>query len=195
MEQTIRPVRLTSGEFGAVVGRMPGDRAKASAMQHALLHHIDLHIGENPVAYDKLRRSLEKVLEDHADNWAKQVEAFDGLTQEARDITEGRHSELPEDVRALTRVEQAVYQQLTTVLTDGVVADEVRGELVGLAQQMRTIAVRHGARKDLFQNPAALHDLQSDIWMALAVSDLTSASADSLAPAVREIIQHNRRDL
>ncbi|MEW2300992.1 HsdR family type I site-specific deoxyribonuclease [Streptomyces sp. NPDC006655] len=195
VERTIKPTRLTSGEFGAVVGRMPGDRAKASAMHHALLHHIDLHLGENPVAYDKLRRSLERVLEDHADNWAKQVEAFDGLTQEARDIAEGRDAGLPEDVRVLTRAEQAVYQQLTTVLTDGVIADGVRAKLVGLAREVRTIAVRHSVRKDLFHNPAAMHDLQSDIWMALAVSELTSAFADSLAPAVREIIQHNRRDL
>jgi type I restriction enzyme R subunit len=195
VEQTIKPTRLTSGDFRAVVGRMPGDRAKASTMQHALLHHIDLHFGQNPVAYDKLRRRLERVLEEHADNWAKQAEVFDGLTQEAHDIAAGRDTGLPEDVRVLSRVEQAVYQQLTTVLTDGVVADGVRAELVDLARETRTIAVRHSARKDLFHNLAALHDLQSDIWMAFAVSDLTSASADSLAPAVREIIQHNRKDL
>ena len=110
-------------------------------------------------------------------------------------MTRGRASGLPEDVRNLSKLEQAVYQQLTTVITDGVISDDVRVELIELARETRAVAVRHSARKDLFHNAAALHDLQSDIWMLLAVNDRTLPSVDSLAPAVREIIQHNKKDL
>ncbi|WP_181649714.1 hypothetical protein [Streptomyces sp. WAC00263] len=117
------------------------------------------------------------------------------LSQEAKDVTHGRSSDLPEDVRKLTKLEQAVYQQLTTVITDGILAPEARGVLIELAREARAIAVRHNARKDLFHNAAALHDLQSDIWMLLVLNDHTQPAVDSLAPAVREIIQHNKKDL
>lgn len=195
VERAIEPTRLTSDDFRAKVEQMPGARAKASMMAHALRNHIELHFQENPVAYEKLRERLEEILKRYAENWVQQAEAFETLSQEAQDVTRGRASGLPEDVRNLSKLEQAVYQQLTTVITDGVITDDVRVELIELARETRAVAVRHSARKDLFHNAAALHDLQSDIWMLLAVNDRTLPSVDSLAPAVREIIQHNKKDL
>ncbi|MER7735909.1 HsdR family type I site-specific deoxyribonuclease [Streptomyces erythrochromogenes] len=195
VERAIEPTRLTSDDFRAKVEQMPGARAKASMMAHALRNHIELHFQENPVAYEKLRERLEEILKKYAENWAQQAEAFETLSQEAQDVTRGRASGLPEDVRNLSKLEQAVYQQLTTVITDGVINDDVRVELIKLAREARAVAVRHSARKDLFRNAAAVHDLQSDIWMLLAINDRTLPSVDSLAPAVREIIQHNKKDL
>jgi type I restriction enzyme R subunit len=164
-------------------------------MAHALRSHIEIHFQENPVAYDKLRQRLEEILKKYAENWTGQVEAFKDLSQRAQDVMQGRDSGLPEDVRALSKLEQAVYQQLTTVITDGVITDEVRRDLIGLAREVRSIAVRHSARKDLFFNTAALHDLQTDIWMLLALNERTDPMVDSLAPALREIVQHNKKDL
>ncbi|MEU7557945.1 type I restriction endonuclease subunit R [Streptomyces eurythermus] len=195
VERAIEPTRLTSDDFHTKVEQMPSARAKASMMAHALRNHIELHFQENPVAYDELRQRLEEILKKYAESWTGQVEAFKKLSQKAQDVTYGRDSGLPEDVRALSKLEQAVYQQLTTVLTDGVVSDEVRQDLIGLAREVRSIAMRYSARKDLFFNMAALHDLQSDIWMLFAVNDRTLPAVDSLAPAVREIIQHNKKDL
>lgn len=195
VERAIEPTRLTSDDFRTKVEQLPSSRAKASMMAHAVRNHIELHFQENPVAYNKLRERLEEILKKYAEDWAQQLDAFEALSQEARDVTEGRGSGLPEDVRSLSKLEQAVYQQLTTVVTDGVIADEVRLDLIGLAREVRAVAVRHTARKDLFSNTAALHDLQSDIWMLFAVNDRTHPAADSLAPAVREIIQHNKKDL
>ncbi|AWZ07111.1 MULTISPECIES: HsdR family type I site-specific deoxyribonuclease [unclassified Streptomyces] len=195
VERAIEPTRLTSDDFRTKVEQMPSSRAKASMMAHAVRNHIELHFNENPVAYDKLRVRLEEVLKKYAEDWAQQLTAFESLSQEAHDVAAGRDSGLPADVRSLSKLEQAVYQQLTTVITDGVIADNERVDLIGLAREVRDIAVRHTARKDLFYNTAALHDLQSDIWMLLALNDRTQPSVDSLAPAVREIIQHNKKDL
>ncbi|MFF7920489.1 type I restriction endonuclease subunit R [Streptomyces mirabilis] len=195
VERAIEPTRLTSEDFRTKVEQLPSARAKASMMAHALRSHIELHFQENPVAYEELRKRLEKILKEHAESWVDQVEAFSHLSQEAKDVTQGRSSDLPEDVRKLTKLEQAVYQQLTTVITDGILAPEARGVLIELAREARAIAVRHNARKDLFHNAAALHDLQSDIWMLLVLNDHTQPAVDSLAPAVREIIQHNKKDL
>ncbi|MFG2883669.1 type I restriction endonuclease subunit R [Streptomyces sp. NPDC048297] len=195
VERAIEPTRLTSDDFRTKVEQLPGSRAKASMMAHAVRNHIELHFQENPVAYNRLRERLEEILKKYAEDWAQQLEAFEILSQKAQDVAEGRDSGLPEDVRSLSKLEQAVYQQLTAVVTDGVITDEARLDLIGLTREIRAVAVRHSARKDLFYNTAALHDLQSDIWMLLAVNDRTHPAVDSLAPAVREIIQHNKKDL
>ncbi|MBN3928973.1 type I restriction endonuclease subunit R [Streptomyces verrucosisporus] len=191
----IEPTRLTSDDFRTKVEQLPGSRAKASMMKHAIRSHIELHFAENPAAYARLRERLEEILKKYADDWAQQLEAFRGLAEEAGDIAAGQSSDLPEDVRALTRLEQALYQQLTGVITDGVVSDEARAGLVGLAKEVRSVAARYNVRKDLFSNPATLRDLQSEIWDLLTVHPLTESAASSLAPALRDIVQHNRKDL
>jgi type I restriction enzyme R subunit len=191
----IEPTRLTSDDFRAKVEQMPGARAKASMMKHAIRSHIELHFAENPVAYAKLRERLEEILKKYSEDWAQQLKAFEGLAEETTDIAAGRDSALPEDVRALSRLEQALYQQLTDALTDGVIPGDTRADFVDLAKKVRIVAAGHNRRQDLFSNPAALHDLQSEIWVLLTVSPLTEPTANSLAPALREIIQHNREDL
>lgn len=195
VERLIEPTRLTSDDFRTKVEQMPGSRAKASMMAHAVRSHIELHFKENPVAYDKLRQRLEEILKQYAEDWAQQLDAFGLLAQETQDVAAGRDSGVPESVRSLTKLEQAIYQQLTTVVTDGIITDEVLADLVGLAREVRGVAARHAMRKDLFHNRAALHDLESDIWMILVVNDRTSHAVDALAPAAREIIEHNKRDL
>ena len=191
----IEPTRLTSDDFRAKVEQLQGARAKASMMKHAVRSHIELYFAENPVAYAKLRERLEEILKKYADDWAQQLRAFEHLAEEVADIVAGRDSDLPEDVQALSKLEQALYQRLTSVITDGVITDDTRADFVNLATKVRIVAAGHSRKKDLFSNPAALHDLQSEIWMLLAVDQLTESAASSLAPALREIIQHNREDL
>jgi len=191
----IEPTRLTSDDFRTKVEQMPGARAKASMMKHAIRSHIELYFAENPVAYAKLRERLEEILKKYSHDWAQQLKAFEHLAEETADIARGRDSDLPDDVRALTKLEQALYQRLTGVITDGVITDDTRVDFVNLATKMRIVAAGHNRRKDLFSNTAALHDLQSEIWMLLTIDPLTEAAANSLAPALREIIQHNREDL
>jgi type I restriction enzyme R subunit len=191
----IEPTRLTSDDFRTKVEQLPGSRAKASMMKHAIRSHIELHFAENPAAYARLREHLEEILKKYADDWAQQLEAFRGLAEEAGGIAAGQGSDLPEDVRTLSRLEQALYQQLTSAITDGVVTDEARAGLVGLAKSVRGVAAWCNVRKDLFSNRAAMRDLQSEIWDLLTVHPLTESAANSLAPALLDIVQHNRKDL
>ncbi|WP_326672481.1 type I restriction endonuclease subunit R [Streptomyces sp. NBC_01257] len=191
----IEPTRLTSDDFRTKVEQLPGARAKASMMKHAIRNHIELYFGENPVAYEKLRQRLESVLKKYATDWDEQLKAFSALAEEMQNVQEGKDAGLPEDIRNLSKLEQALYQQLTTVVTDGVVGDELRGELVTLAQQTVNLAVRHSVKHAFWTNAAAQHDFQRDIWMLLVVNAYTGADADNLAGALRDIVQHNRNDL
>ncbi|WP_267244911.1 type I restriction endonuclease subunit R [Streptomyces sp. PR69] len=195
VDKMIEPSRLTSEEFKTRVEQLPGSRAKASMMKHALRNHIDLHFGKNPVAYEKLRQRVEEILKKHADDWEAQLAAFEQLAQEAKDVDKGAGRDLPEDVRGLSSLEQALYQQLTAVLTDGVIDDAIRGAFVTLSQKVHDLAVRHSVKPGFWTNPAALHDFRSDIWLEVVTCPHTREKADFLADALRDIIQHNQKEL
>ncbi|QJT03825.1 type I restriction endonuclease subunit R [Streptomyces asoensis] len=195
VERMIEPTRLTSDDFRTKVEQLPGARAKASMMKHAIRNHIELHFGENPVAFKKLRERLENILKKYATDWDEQLKAFDALAQEMTGASEGANSDLPDDVRNLTRLEQALYQQLTTVITDGVIGDGLRADFVSLAHQTVELALRHSVKHAFWTNPAAQHDFQREIWMLLVLNNHTGPEADNLASALRDIVDHNQKDL
>ncbi|MFD5268567.1 type I restriction endonuclease subunit R [Streptomyces sp. NPDC058335] len=195
VDKMIEPTRLTSEDFKTKVRQLPGSRAKASMMRHALRNHIDLNFGKNPAAYAALRKRVEEILKRHADDWDAQLAAFQRLAEEVKDMEGGAGSNLPEDVRSLTPLEQALYQQLTSVLTDGVIGDEIRGAFVILAQRVHDLAVHYSAKPDFWTNPAAQHDFRTDIWMEAVACPHTRAKADPLADALRDIVHHNRKDV
>ncbi|MFG3504073.1 type I restriction endonuclease subunit R [Streptomyces sp. NPDC047821] len=195
VSRMIEPARLTADDFATKVEQLPGSHAKASMMKHALRHHIDLHFGKNPVAYERLHQRLQEILRRHLDDWEAQLAAFEELAREVRDTERGAGDDLPEDVRGLSSLEQAFYQQLTTALTDGVISDAIRGDLITLVRHVRDLAVRHSAKPGFWTNPAALHDFRSEIWLQLVMCPHTQDQAQQLADALRDIAQHNQKDL
>ncbi|OIV35628.1 hypothetical protein BIV57_20555 [Mangrovactinospora gilvigrisea] len=195
VDRMIEPTRLTSEDFTTKVRQLPGSRAKASMMRHAIRNHIDLNFGKNPAAYAALRQRVEEILRKHADDWDAQLAAFQRLAQEVKDTESGASSDLPEDVRNLTPLEQALYQQLTSVLTDGVIGEGIRVDLVVFAQKVYDMAVRYSAKPDFWTNPAAQHDFRAEVWTEAVSCPYTREKADPLADALRDIVQHNRKDV
>ena len=48
VDQVLPPVSLTSADFRQKVAAMASPRARASEMEHAIRHHIDVHLAEDP---------------------------------------------------------------------------------------------------------------------------------------------------
>ena len=54
VDQVLPPVSLTSADFRQKVEAMASPRARASEMEHAIRHHINVHLAEDPVRYRRL---------------------------------------------------------------------------------------------------------------------------------------------
>jgi type I restriction enzyme R subunit len=85
----IPPVELLSPDFMAQVHQHAGGNAeaKASEMEHAIRKHCTVHFEEDPAFYKKLSEKLEKLIEDHKNQWdllAKEMEPL------VHDATSGR---------------------------------------------------------------------------------------------------------
>ena len=92
----VKAVQLFSSEFDEKVAALRTDDAKASEMEHAIRHEINVHVEENPVFYQSLRERLEEIIEQRRQerlDAAEQLSLLNSLREElqgeqahARDI-------------------------------------------------------------------------------------------------------------
>ena len=85
IEILVREVQLFSPEFDEKVEALRSDEAKASEMEHAIRHEINVRVEENPVFYESLRKRLEEIIEQHRLerlDAAQQLRLFAGLKEE-----------------------------------------------------------------------------------------------------------------
>lgn len=75
----IEPIVLFEDNFKIKVNTLKSDEAKASAMEHAIKHVINVKLKENPVYYESLLQRLQRILDQTKNDWIarkKQLEEF-----------------------------------------------------------------------------------------------------------------------
>lgn len=80
---------LDEEEFGVVISEKDDDKAKASEMEHAIKHTINIKMEENPVFYQSLKDRLKEIIEAQIQgrlNFSEQVEKMEDIIQEIREI-------------------------------------------------------------------------------------------------------------
>jgi type I restriction enzyme R subunit len=117
----IPPVELLSDDFLAHVQKhSKGDaEAKASEMEHAIRKHCTVHFDEDPAFYKRLSEKLEKLIEQHQNNWKALAEGYEQIRKEA---IEGR----TEAVEGLTKEATTFYDYVLQLAFDG---EEVPGKM------------------------------------------------------------------
>ena len=136
----VKEVQLFSPEFDEKVDALGTDDAKASEMEHAIRHEINVRVEENPVFYQSLRERLEEIIEQRR--------------QERVDAA--RQLSLLGSLRAELQGEQARAHDIGL---------DARGfAIYGLLEQRRPMA----AREDAAVYNAANRDLASLIDDAVA---------------------------
>ncbi len=81
----IPPIELLADDFIANVQKhsQGNPEAKASEMEHALRKHCTIHFDEDPAFYKRLSEKLEKLIQEHKDNWEILVHEYEHLRNEA----------------------------------------------------------------------------------------------------------------
>jgi len=107
----IPPIELLSADFMANVRKHAGGdpEAKASEMEHALRKHYTVHFDEDPAFYKRLSDKLEKLIQEHKNNWEALAEGYEHLREEA---LAGR----TEAIEGLTREATTFYDYVTQLV-------------------------------------------------------------------------------
>ena len=83
----VKKVQLFSPEFEEKVEALKTDEAKASEMEHAIRHEINVRVEENPAFYQSLRERLEEIIEQQRLerlDAAKQLSLLNSLREELK---------------------------------------------------------------------------------------------------------------
>jgi type I restriction enzyme R subunit len=187
IEQKLPPVSLTATDFREKVEALGSSRSKASEMEHAIRHHIEVNFDRDPHRYTLLSRRLEEILRRHKEDWEQQVLALrDLLTDVGRDC--------PDEDDPLSPVERALYGVLLAeTATDGVVDDAADRRLCDVVSKVHTLAVGEIHRRDFWRRQVDQSDFTKLIAQTLIVEDACRLDqVDSLADKLFDVIRANR---
>jgi type I restriction enzyme R subunit len=190
IEQKLPPVSLTAKDFREKVEALGSTRAKASEMEHAIRHHIDVNFDRDPHRYTLLSQRLEEILREHKENWEQQVLALhDLLTDLERDR--------PDEDDPLSPVERALYGVLLgETATDGVVGDDVDRRLCDFVSKVHGLAIGEIHRRDFWRRQVDQANFTKLIAQTLIVDDVCRlGQVDSLADKLFDVIRANRGDI
>jgi type I restriction enzyme R subunit len=110
----IPPIELLSDDFVAHVRKHSGGdpEAKASEMEHAIRKHCTVHFDEDPAFHRRLSEKLERLIQEHKNNWELLAEEYEKLRAEA---LEGRK----EAIEGLTKEATTFYDYVEQLAFDG----------------------------------------------------------------------------
>jgi type I restriction enzyme, R subunit len=82
----VAPISILDANFETEVGKHKRAKTKAAEVEHAIRHHIDIHIDEDPELYASFAEALEKILQEFKDNGEKIYEEFEKLRKRVKNI-------------------------------------------------------------------------------------------------------------
>ncbi len=190
VDTILPPISITDPDYQARVARL-SPRARASEMEHAIRHHISLHMDEDPTRYRRLSERLEQILADHRGNWEQQAFALADFLEKIK--TEDSERDRG-DSSALNRVESALYNLLAEETATGGIIDQQQGQrLAEFSRQLYELAVARATRKDFWRHPVDQDDFTKEVTVVLITDDVCPPDeAPALADKLFEIIRANK---
>ena len=164
----IPPVELLSDDFLAhVYKHSKGDaEAKASEMEHAIRKHCTVHFDEDPAFYKRLSEKLEKLIEQHQNNWKALAEGYEQLRKEAM---EGR----TKAVEGLTREATTFYDYVLQIAFDGNEAPaDARAPLKKLMLRIVEMLQDTIGVLDFWKKPIEVKKLRGNIDTEILLADI-----------------------
>lgn len=180
----IPPIELFSAEFLDQVRKHAGGdpEAKASEMEHALRKHYTVHFDEDPAFYKRLSDKLEKLIQEHKNNWEALAEGYEQLRAEA---LAGR----TETIEGLTREATTFYDYVAQLaFGHGDVPSQDRPRLKQL--MLRIVEILHETIGiiDFWKKPLEVKRLRGDIDTEILLANIAQLTEQHERIAV-EIIK------
>ncbi len=94
VDPKIPPVDLLAADFKKKLNEHKSDRAKASEIEHAIKHHIDVNLDDDPEYYKSLSDKLKAIIEKHQEHWDELVQRL----LDFRGNIEKNHKEQAQDL-------------------------------------------------------------------------------------------------
>jgi len=85
IDQKIKPISILDEDFERNVAKRNRTKTKAAEVEHAIRHHLDVELDDDPELQASFAEMLTKILEEFRSNWQKIYEELEKLRQRFKD--------------------------------------------------------------------------------------------------------------
>ena len=182
----VQEVQLFSPEFEEKVEALKTDEAKASEMEHAIRHEINVRVEENPAFYQSLRERLEEIIEQRRLerlDAAQQLSLLKSLREELKG-EQARAQDMGLDVRGFAIYGLLERQRPMAVEGDPTAYNAANRDLASLIDEA---VAPFTELVDWWQKDDLQRQMRSRIKRHLRASGMADESVESLAAEIVDL--------
>ncbi len=165
----VKPISILDEDFESQVRRRKRTKTKAAEIEHAIRHHLDVDLDDDPDLQASFAEALAKIFEQFRDNWQKIYEELEKLRERIRtasqEPTYGLHrkKQMP-FFRMFRRELRATWEEHPKY---GDKEDERISFLVNLTQQVFNIVERELKLTGFWESIPARNRLKAELQKTL----------------------------
>jgi type I restriction enzyme, R subunit len=162
IEVKVAPISILDEDFQKEVKTHNRTKTRAAEIEHAIRHHLDIELDDDPDLQASFAEALSKIFEDFRDNWNKIYEELEKLRQRIVDADK-------EPAYGLHRKKQMPFFRMLKkeIFGDMALDEEGISALVGLTQQIFGEVERELKLTGFWESIPARNKLRADIQRTL----------------------------
>ncbi len=173
IDQKIKPISILDEDFERNVAKRNRTKTKAAEVEHAIRHHLDVELDDDPELQASFAAALLNILEEFRSNWQKIYEELEKLRQRIRDAenepTYGLHKKKQMPFFRMFQRELNLAAEPGPVW--GGQEEERVSLLVNLTQQVYLVVDRELRLTGFWESIPARNKLKADIQQILTSPD------------------------
>lgn len=162
IQQKVQPVSILDEDFQKVVEGHSRKKTKAAEIEHAIRHHIDVELNDDPDLQASFAEALSQIFQDFRDNWDRIYEELEKLRERIINASK-------EETYGLHRKKQMpLFRSLKRELYDKKdVTEEEISVLVDLTQNIYLVVERELKLTGFWESIPARNRLKAEIQSTL----------------------------
>lgn len=158
IEVKVEPISILDEDFHSEVQSRSRTKTKAAEIEHAIRHHLDVALDDDPDLQSSFAEALRKIFEDFRDNWNKIYDELEKLRQRILNADK-------EPTYRLHRKKQMPFFRMLKkeVFGDAALDDDSVAILVQLTQQLFGDVERELKLTGFWESIPARNKLKADI--------------------------------
>jgi type I restriction enzyme R subunit len=169
IEVKVEPISILDEDFQKGVNTHSRTKTKAAEIEHAIRHHLDIDLDDDPELQTSFSEALQRILEEFRDNWNKIFEELEKLRRQI--INVGK-----EPTYGLHRKKQMPFFRTLKKETfgDAELGEDAISSLVSLTQQVFGEVERELKLVGFWESIPARNKLRADIQRILLQSEYST---------------------
>jgi type I restriction enzyme R subunit len=168
VEVKVEPISILDEDFQKEIGGRSRTKTKAAEIEHAIRHHLDIELDDDPDLQASFAEALKKIFEDFRDNWNKIYEELEKLRQRIINAEN-------EPTYGLRRKKQMPFFRMLKkeIFGDAALDEDGISLLVALTQQLFADVERELKLTGFWESIPARNKLKADLQKTLLQPDFS----------------------